>query len=62
MVVVTRGVIKVLMMADVDLCLKRPSTLPLSKVDKILMVIVDMGIVPRPSTIIPISQVTMVDY
>ena len=58
---VTRGVIYVLMMEDVDISLKRPGNLPIEMVEKVLMVIVYMDIVPIPETLPPISQVTMVD-
>ena len=50
-----------LMMEDVDISLKRPGNLPIEMVEKVLMVIVYMDIVPIPETLPPISQVTMVD-
>ena len=49
-----------LTIADVDLGHRRPSTIPLEIVEKVLMVIEDVDKVPRPSILPPISQVTMV--
>ena len=57
---VTIGVVYALMMADVDIYIKRPSTLPLTIMDKMLMVIGELDIGPRPDTLSTITQVTMV--
>ena len=48
-----------LVMADLDLVLKRSATIPLKILDKLLMVIGDVDIGPRPVTISPITHVTM---
>ena len=55
------GVIEVLMMEDVGLGLNRPATFHLSIWNKLLMAIVEVDIGPRPATLPPITQVTMVD-
>ena len=62
MIMVTRGVIEVFMMAHTDLGLKRLVTLHLIIWKKMLIVIVDVNIGPRPSTIPPITQVTMLYF
>ena len=49
------------MMADMDLGLKRPSNFPIATLDKLLVVIGEVDIGPRPATIPPITQVTIVD-
>ena len=50
-----------LMMADVDLGLHRPSTLTLGIRKKLLVVIGEAGIGSIPATIPPITEVTMLD-
>ena len=62
MMMVTILVIECLMMTDRDIGLKRPVTLPLKIWEKLFMMIVEVDIGPRPSTIPPITQVTMVDF
>ena len=51
-----------LMMTDVDLCVKRPATSPLAIVEKVLMAIVEVDKGPIPATIPPITQVNMVYF
>ena len=51
-----------LTMSDVDIGLKRPATLPLSIVEKLLMVIGELYLGPRTATLTNINQVTMVDF
>ena len=48
-------------MAEMDLGLKRPDTILLAILEKMLMLIGDLDIVPRTTTVPPITQVTMVD-
>ena len=48
------------MIKDVDLSLKRPATLPFEKLEKLLVVIGELHICPRPATLPFINQVTMV--
>ena len=50
-----------LMMADVDLFLKLPTTICLAIMGKNLMVIGEVDICPRPATLHHLTQVTMVD-
>ena len=54
----TRGAIGVLMMTNVDLGLKRPATLPLAILGKVLLVIGEVHICLIPSTIPTITHVT----
>ena len=56
----TNRLIEVLMMADADLGLKRPSTITLTIYNKLFIVIWEMKIGPRPATHPPINLVTMV--
>ena len=58
---VMRGLIYVVVTEDVDLGIKRLDTLIFVIVDKILMVMVEVRIDLRPSTLPPIAQVTMLD-
>ena len=48
-------------MSDVDIVLKIIATIPLAIRYKLLLVMVDFDIGPRPATIYLIIQVTMVD-
>ena len=50
------------MMADVDIVLKIPYNFTLAIQEKLLVVMGDVGIGPRPSTLTTITHVTMVDY
>ena len=59
-IMVTRGLIEVMMIADVDICLNRPSILPLSIRKKLLMVIVEVDIGPITDDLPTITHVTMV--
>ena len=47
-------------MADVDLCLNRPSTFTLTELERLLVVIVEVDIGPVPYTIPSITPVIMV--
>ena len=58
---VMREVIYVVVMEDVDLGIKRLDTLIFVIVDKMLMVMVEVRIGLRPSTLPPITQFTMLD-
>ena len=49
------------MIAEVDIGLKRPATFPLTKLDKLLVVIGEVNMGTRPATLPPINQATMVD-
>ena len=48
-------------MENVDLGQKRPATFTIKIWDKLLVVIVEVDIGPRPSTLTTITQVTMVN-
>ena len=50
-----------LMTSYVDIGIKRPDTLTIAIVEKTMMVIGEVYIVPRPDTFTPITQVNMVD-
>ena len=50
------------MVADVYIGLKKPATFPLTIWKKLLVVMGEVNIGPRPATLYPITQVTMVDY
>ena len=60
MMMIKRGVIYMLMMADVDIGLKRPATITLTILEKLLTVIGEVDIGPIKATLTPIIQVTMV--
>ena len=53
--------IKVVTVLEVDIGLKRPSTIPLVTVEKYLMLTGDVDIGLRPSTLPPITQVSEAD-
>ena len=50
------------MIEDVDLDLKRPSTIYFTIMDKVLLVIVEVIIGLRPTTLTTITQVSMGDF
>ena len=50
------------MMADVYLGLKRPDTLPPVICKKLLVVIIEVDIGPITVTLLPITQVSVVDF
>ena len=56
-----RGIIEVLMMTDVDIGLNKPSTIPIEICKKMLTMIGDVDIGPRPENLSSITHVTMVD-
>ena len=61
MIMVKIGVTEVLLMEDMDLVLKRSETLPLAIWEKLLTVIGEVGIGPRPATLPPITQMIILD-
>ena len=58
--IVTRGVIEVLMMSEVDLGLNIPATINLAICKKLFKAIGYVYICPRPDNFPPITRVTMV--
>ena len=58
---VTKEVIVVVMTEDLDLSLKRPATIPLIFVYKVLMVVGEMDIGLRPALLPPIIRVGLLD-
>ena len=57
-----KEVIVVVMMEEVDLVLNIPATLPFKNVEKVLIVMGEVDIGPRPSNLPPIIQVVLVDH
>ena len=51
-----------MMMEDMDVGLNIPANFPLLILEKLLVVMGEVGIGTRPSTLTPITQVTMVDF
>ena len=57
-----KEVIVVVMMEGVDLVLNIPATLPFKNVEKVLIVMGEVDIGPRPSNLPPLIQVGLVDH
>ena len=52
---VTREVIEVIIVSDVDIGLNIPAAISLAILKKLLMVIGDVDIYPRPATLTPVT-------